>query len=278
MKHLLSCFFIVFSIQIAKAQEIVLPYYTGFDTEEEQAGWVQYEMADTFLYNWSFGYGGYSSPRAISHSYAPASDVIIGDNWMVSPSFSISNGGILDSVRYKFSGFSTPQEGDTIAIYLLNGSQNPALASSKILLFDFRGDVYTNDYKYHIKTNISLPPLDGKSYLAIRYRNNEWSSNWLTVAFDNISISDPTVGIQDEITNSSEIKVFPNPSNGIFTIQSPKTIQSVKVHNECGETIYPNNFIQNDITKLDLSNYPKGMYIISIELENKIVIQKVIIE
>ncbi len=145
-------------------------------------------------------------------------------------------------------------------------------------MFDFRGDEYINDYTYHVKTNINLPALDGISYLALRYRNSDWNTYWLTVAFDNISISDPTVGIEEEITGNKEIKIFPNPSTGMFSIQSNKTIQSIKVSDECGKTVYQSNTIKNDIAKIDLSNQPKGVYFINITQENKAITQKVIIQ
>ncbi len=268
---------VLFSTQITKAQEVFLPYYTGFDTEEEQAGWKEYKTADScLLVHWTIAEVGYSNPHSITHSYAPSTDVTIGDNWFVSPGFSIGNGGMLDSIRYKFSGYSKPGAGDTIAIYLLNGSQNPSIATSKILLFDFRGDEYINDYKYHVKTGISLPAIDGTSYLAIRYRNDDWDSNWLTVGFDNISVSS-IINIK-ETRGNKEIKIFPNPSSGIFTVQSPQKIQSIKVSDNGGKIIYQSSIVRNNITKINLSDYPKGIYVVNITQKNKVITEKIVIQ
>ena len=118
-------------MQIQIKAQVTLPYYSGFDNTTQQYGWVEYRTVSTQFSHWGYDtYNAYSEPNCIGHDYSPSSGITLADNWYVSPGFSISQGGKLDSIRYKFGGYSTPVAGDTIALYILTGSQNPSLATS----------------------------------------------------------------------------------------------------------------------------------------------------
>jgi len=69
----------------------------------------------------------------------------VTDDWFVSPPFNFSNGGKLDSISFWFGGFGIPALSDTVAIYLVQGSSDPALATSTTTLLDFRAGNYQND-------------------------------------------------------------------------------------------------------------------------------------
>jgi len=237
--------------------QVTLPYFTGFDNPSQQAGWCQYLLGDIIPYC----YWWMSSD--IGHSYIQSSELIMVDNWIVSPSFSIVNGGKLDSISYMFTGLTQPVSGDTIAIYLLNGSKDPLLASSKELLFDFRGADYINDNTFHIKTNIILPAMSGLSYLSIRYRNADCGNHWLSAQFDNISISGNLAGIDEFNTNGFKVNIYPNPIIDKLTIETnAKIMQNLEVYNLLGELVYRTNIL-NMIT-IDLSGFPKGIYFLKL--------------
>lgn len=249
-----------------KAQ-VSLPYFSGFDNATQINGWTEYRKADTTHLHWQIF-------NSISHGYAPSTGVRLADNWMVSPSFSIINGGVLDSIRYKFSGFSVPAAGDTIGLYLLNGSQDPALAISSHLLFDFRNSDYITDNTYRIKTNITLPPYSGSSYIAIRYRNSDHSSNWLTVVFDNVAISgNGAVGLNEAFDNSNIIIVSPNPTTGRIKIDSDLNIDFIEVYDIKGKIVYSGSYTK----ELDLSSYSKGIHFIKFQSASGTFIKRVII-
>lgn len=67
--------------------------------------------------------------------------------------------------------------------------------------------------------------------------------------------------------SNGPINIFPNPSNGAFTIDSAFKINSVQIFNALGERIYfeRNNFLNRNLN-LNLNN---GIYIISINTENE---------
>ena len=63
------------------------------------------------------------------------------------------------------------------------------------------------------------------------------------------------------------LKIFPNPSNGIFTIKTTITNSSYKIHNLIGQTI-KSGFINNGENSIDIRNSIDGIYFITIESEN----------
>jgi len=80
------------------------------------------------------------------------------------------------------------------------------------------------------------------------------------------------VNINENINNLS-IKIYPNPTIGIFTIQG-KNIKYVEITNINGQIIYTTN----NKSKIDMSNQPKGIYFIKIKAENKIYVEKLILK
>lgn len=263
-----------FSASSLKAQ-ITLPYNTGFDSATEVAGWTEYDTYTNAFSYWSTGgTTGIGGTAQLSHDYAPSTGTALVDDWFVSPEFAIPNGGKLDSVQVKNSGLSTPAAGDTLAIYLLNGSQDPAMATEVTLLYDFRDTAYNADFEWHRLVDIDLPASSGSSYLAFRYRSNDVSSQWLTIGIDNVAISaNPNVG-QEEL-EAGNMHVYPNPSNGKFRIETENDIRNIHVYNTIGEVVYSgSNFVSGTAIEIDLSAFPKGIYLLSADQStHKIVIR-----
>lgn len=271
---------LVLLVQLQLNAQVTLPYYSGFDNSTEQNGWVEYKTASTQFSHWGYDtFNAYSEPNCLSHDYSPSTGITLTDNWYVSPGFSIPQGGKLDSIRYKFGGYSTPVVGDTIALYILTGSQNPSMATSKTLLFDFRNDDYVADYTYRIKTELTLPAYEEISYFAIRYRNSDCSSKWLSVYFDNIAISGAGAGIDDYADKTMESIIYPNPTTGSFSINHSEKIESVTIQNVLAQTVYELfPLLNNSTISIDLSDQPKGLYIVKIKEAGKITARKVIVQ
>jgi len=84
------------------------------------------------------------------------------------------------------------------------------------------------------------------------------------------------VGMKDQILQEREIAIYPNPSHGIFTITSDKSISSLEIYNLSGERVY-SGFKFSQQTSLDLSGYSKGFYIIKIDIGSKILKKKILV-
>ena len=63
------------------------------------------------------------------------------------------------------------------------------------------------------------------------------------------------------------LKIFPNPSNGIFTIKTTITNSTYKVHNLIGQKI-KSGVINNGVNSIDIRNSIDGVYFITIESQS----------
>jgi hypothetical protein len=99
-----------------------------------------------------------------------------------------------------------------------------------------------------------------------------------------VKIGYPT-GIMNIKSGSGQISIYPNPSNGQFTIQSSVNSgqSSVEIYNVLGQNVYSNslNISQGSSLEINMNTRPAGLYLYriiatngSLISEGKIVIQK----
>ena len=88
-----------------------------------------------------------------------------------------------------------------------------------------------------------------------------------------------TVSAVNDILLNSGFIVYPNPSNGIFTIDNQNNeTYSVSVTDIIGKVVY-NSIITNLTNKsIDLSKVESGVYSIEFENDGNSFVQKIIIE
>lgn len=87
---------------------------------------------------------------------------------------------------------------------------------------------------------------------------------------------DLCTGIQTS-TLSEPCSFFPNPSTGIFTLDSQITEGIITIYNIQGEKIYQTE-IKNEKPVIDLSNQPNGIYLCKIIVKNKTILKKMTID
>lgn len=89
------------------------------------------------------------------------------------------------------------------------------------------------------------------------------------------------LGTEQNYDNTFSGKIFPNPNNGKFSIEFDNVASHfsiVEIFNTNSQIIYKRNFDNNtDHTmKIDLSNYPKGVYYLKVLYDKTVVIEKII--
>lgn len=92
---------------------------------------------------------------------------------------------------------------------------------------------------------------------------------------------DATLGDQDNVLIEKTISLFPNPATNNVTIRSKNTmIDSYEIYNILGELITSRTIsIPKNNIYLDVINYPKGIYFVSVFGNNqKLVTKKLIVE
>ena len=78
------------------------------------------------------------------------------------------------------------------------------------------------------------------------------------------SCTTPSTGI-DELTSS--FSIYPNPSNGIITIQAANSISTVNIYNMIGNLVMVKNIANNQST-LNIENLTNGVYFMELNLSN----------
>ena len=82
----------------------------------------------------------------------------------------------------------------------------------------------------------------------------------------------------NDIDQKSLFNVYPNPTNGVFTIELDNNVKyDVTVNNVLGQTVYTTSTTSMN-TIIDLSNFEKGIYIIELKNNTSAYTEKVIIE
>jgi Secretion system C-terminal sorting domain/Repeat of unknown function (DUF5648) len=97
---------------------------------------------------------------------------------------------------------------------------------------------------------------------------------------NNNDIKDNPVNVKTETDsiNTNNFTVFPNPTTGLITIKNDsKTIDSVTVNNLFGEEIQTNKTGGSN-TVLDISNLPKGIYLVKVKSQGEEKVMRVIKE
>jgi uncharacterized repeat protein (TIGR03803 family) len=113
------------------------------------------------------------------------------------------------------------------------------------------------------------PNINGEYAVEITQNNCKDTSNCVTV--NKLYVNE---------LNASKIEVYPNPSNGIFTIKFKyiNNYNLIEVWSMLGQKIDERMIANSQSTVIDLSKDPKGVYLLKVWQQNQVFTQKIIIE
>ncbi len=114
------------------------------------------------------------------------------------------------------------------------------------------------NYNWRTDT-IHIPAISGKTGVMFSFEN--LSGNGSPLYIDNINIPGVPTSIPSVSSNPS-VKVYPNPSNGQFTINLTNISGTpyVKIYNVLGQEVYQNQ-LKNQNNQINLGTQAKGIYI-----------------
>lgn len=169
----------------------------------------------------------------------------------------VSKENIENGIGTTFSVLATGA--DLIYKWIRNGEKlidnnNVSGSSTELLSIASVSGAYEGEYKCEITGSCGIV-----------------TSNMALLSIEN------TTSIHD-LTNLG-VLIFPNPSKGKFTIQFDKEIDEavVVVYDLVGKILYRKNVISNNFL-MDISDNAKGVYILKIEVDKKLITSKLILE
>ncbi len=182
--------------------------------------------------------------------------------------FAVSNMGAyfsVDSLLDSTPGsnaieYVTPQVENSIT-NVLNDKNNWMLVSGSFIANG--GEKFITIGNFHTDANSNLQNVSGGSQTFSYYY------------IDDISVVDCTGDGVNEVADGNGINIYPNPSNGLFTINAQgNKITELKVTNTLGQVL---KTVSNTST-IDLSDVAKGIYFVEVRLEEGVRNRKIIKE
>lgn len=261
---------LAFFISVTTKAQLSLPYYSGFDTPGEQAGWLLYKLGVNATYGpWTIStFGGFSAPNCLFHDYNNTGTV---EDWYVSPALNFTNPSAIAMKLKAFAIMGNPTPTDYIGIWYSSGAQDPSLGQY-IEVGDLTG--LTTSLNQWVDININLTFTAGTGYIGLKYKNVD---NWFTISIDNINVT-IVAGI-DETEGETGLSIYPIPTNGKFVIDTRYNINSIEIFNLVGERIYTDyRFMQPSMKVIDLSCYPKGIYFVEINAGTNRYSKKIVVQ
>ncbi len=232
--------------------------------------------------------GHFASPQIIDLNRDGLNDLIVGEqdgtiNYFqntgtpTNPDFSsiptITKLGGIDVEIPCCTGYSTAFVFDSIpgTYSLLVGSQRGTIYYFTNMEGNLNGNFTLSDsiVTGNLRVSISMADIngDGKNEIAVGSYPGGMQ----------ILKSDFAVTEKSNITADGEMKIFPNPSAGIFLVQFSRH-SDIIVFNVFGETIFrqSENKGSGDLTTIDLGSQPKGIYFLEGHYKEKVIMRKVV--
>ena len=130
--------------------------------------------------------------------------------------------------------------------------------------------------------NINQPKLETKGPLTVAtYYYDNGSVQQEGFGIDNISL-DVATAINEVSNNSFEFNIYPNPTEGQFTLIVPTTREAmnVEVFDTKGQLIYSElmNAVDSRINKVNIDQLSKGLYFVKVSDNKSSSIKKLIVQ
>jgi uncharacterized delta-60 repeat protein len=138
--------------------------------------------------------------------------------------------------------------------------------------FDSDGKVTTDFGSSDEEGYSALIQNDGKIVVA-GYIHNGSNNEFALVRYMSSATS---TGIAS-LSLDQSISIFPNPSNGIFTIQCPVKISELEIINAFGEKCFATT-VNSQQETVNLSSQPNGIYLLQLKTDNGVLNKKIILQ
>ena len=165
--------------------------------------------------------------------------------------------------------------------YIINRSFSYGSKGIKLFIDTLNANsIPTSDYLFdNTSNNYNCLQQASNPSMACHAIDNYWLRTSTMANYFNTKIdSCVTVGQTEAISINSTVKIYPNPTKSITTIALNKKHEETKVtiRNLFGHSLFNSTYYKVETIKLDLSKLNNGIYIINLQLNKGIEINKLI--
>lgn len=176
-----------------------------------------------------------------------------------------------DNLQVAALSFDYGVEKNYVAIRALN-EEGEVIESASITIGD--KTLYTDSYGYAAFTDIELGT-DYEYNASFDELNVNGKINIDASKVVDIVIKEESVGISED--NNIDIEVYPNPSSGKVIIKNLIGFKKAELINLNGQ-ILENQTIEDNLIEMNLNRYEAGIYCLKVYGEEKLKIQKIILD
>lgn len=142
--------------------------------------------------------------------------------------------------------------------------------------YNTTGNVYARIGAFYGGT-ASLIALNG-SLDDVMFWNDSLTQSQISDIATQYASTNTFVGIKEKNTIENKVSLFPNPSTGLFTIETTgESINEITIIDVTGKVILRKENLNNSSHTLDLTSYPQGLYIVKTNCDKKLTVNKLII-
>jgi hypothetical protein len=236
------------------------PYYSGFDSDAQFAGWTTSGN----------GNGAYGQGTIASQAQSPSKFWIFNtattgdaDNWLYSPPIVLQAGEAV-TVSFWTRCLTTRDLRLTVGIDNTPAAQTNTIWSNAILL----NTTYTQ-----ISAPVWTAPQAGVYYFA--FNDKSASAATATLRLDTINFASTVLGINNYA--SIKLIVYPNPVDDVLTISSDATIQVnlIEIIDVNGRFIKQIKTASSSQEQISVADLAKGIYFLRISTNKGVMIKKI---
>ncbi len=254
-----------------------IPVVQGFNGSEISPCWTVQVVAVGEVGN------GPASITQVQSSVNPVATPYEGSHMI---KFNSMDGGVGNIIRLSSPVFSTVGQSQVYLNFAWHtGDETPELDNMKIQ-WSTDGTTWNSGTTYNRYSSFK-----GWTQQAYKLPEAALNQSNLRIAFlftsqygwncylDNLKIeTTTTVGVEDN--QLENVMVFPNPTKGFFRVKTDQQYNNIRVEvrDICGKLVYSNSYKNSSENTVDLTNQAKGMYLLTIHADSKLLNQKVVVE
>lgn len=227
---------------------------------------ISYSSAGVKIYyNGLLQSGHYTSGSYSGNLFVSSEPLRIGPYILANGNLTSWYYGMLDELRI-WTRVLTPSE-------ILANYQNQLIGNETGLKLYYKFDINITGPSMTV-TNYATAT--GSALNGLTYSNNAASPSTINSCFNYL-------GVVENILGNEDLLIFPNPTEGKCVINTKREINGIEIYNEIGKMVNkisdlkPISLNESFSYRIDLTDYPKGIYFVKIFETEKVYTNKIIL-